>query len=128
MSSYLCEVCGCVDNSACSGNYWTVLARVLHGSKEPVTYPFVDDFFNNHFACVACCPQERLDNGEPSIDERLGKWHNNFPREHWSHYGKKEKILKDHERSNFSFENAIDYFEKYGDKGHWEFRKGYDDE
>jgi hypothetical protein len=127
VSSYICEKCGSVENSATEGaNYWMVFNVVLHGDKSPPYFPWVDEYANTHLLCSGCTPKERLDRGVVVIDYSCGKWHEIFEREHWSKFGSMEQILESHASSRGNFENAKDYFQKYGEHGHPLFKKyGY---
>ena len=44
---------------------------------------------------------------------RTGKWHDKFPRRHWSYFGI-EKILSEQEKQNGNCINAIEHFEDIG--------------
>lgn len=57
MSTFICEKCGCIDNTACGGTYWKV---GLSKGKSDKKY-FKDDFYNKHAVCVACKPTEYID-------------------------------------------------------------------
>lgn len=94
MPSYICEKCGCVDNSACGGNYHIVLRKMRY---------YDEDYANTHFLCTECAPARSVVNCE-------GSWHNLFPKKHWSEYGTKEEILKINQNCNLDFTNAVDYF------------------
>ena len=99
MSTYICEKCGCIDNSACGGNYALVKSNFKF---------FKDDYANNHYLCVECTPTEFSDG---SKNEKAGKWHNRFPKIHWTEIGK-ENILKACEESCGNYTNAKEYFRK----------------
>lgn len=65
MPEFVCEACGCVDNSACGGTYWTRGTKAFAGEAQ------------DKLLCVACTPSEFSD-GTPYT--RGGKWHGRFPR------------------------------------------------
>ena len=79
MSVYICEKCGCIENTALGG-YWGNLM-----DKTPVV-------------CSEC---------------DSGRWHGEFPKEHWSKYGV-EKLLEWEKRRDGSMINATEYFKKNG--------------
>lgn len=79
MSTFICEKCGCIDNTACGGTYWEVALARKTDKKEDLL--FADDFYNKHPVCVACAPKEYIDG---SKNEEAGEWHNRFPRRHWT--------------------------------------------
>jgi hypothetical protein len=68
MSLFQCDKCGCLDNTACGGNY-----HLRHRRNE--------DWYgipNGVALCCACTPSHTLD-GE-LVNKRAGKWHNEFDR------------------------------------------------
>lgn len=65
MPVFTCEKCGCVDNSACGGTYWT---------KDADWWP---DEFRGKALCIVCAPPF-FKNGD--LNHGVGKWHNKFPR------------------------------------------------
>lgn len=100
MPSYICERCGCVDNSACGGNYWNVKSKAgLYKDKEA----------NEHLLCVECTPNEFSDG---SKNEEAGKWHNQFKKKHWSDYGTMEEIIEVADKEKGSLTNAREYFKR----------------
>jgi hypothetical protein len=62
MPLFVCDRCGCVDNTACGGTYWTK----EHNEK------YFDNVRNGEALCAECTPH---DGG--------GVWHNRFPQEAW---------------------------------------------
>jgi hypothetical protein len=68
MPSFICENCGCVDNSACGGTYWTANA-------DPPLYP--PPYKKGQKLCLACSPTIYT-NGRKNGD--AGKWHDKFER------------------------------------------------
>lgn len=103
MSTYICEKCGCIDNTACGGNYWLVKSKMNF---------FKDEYSNTHCLCVVCTPTEFHDG---SKNEQAGKWHNMFPRKHWSDLGK-EHILRLANKQTGNYVNAEDFFKNLESK------------
>ena len=99
MSTYICTKCGCIDNSACGGNYSII------NMSEPF---FADDFANKNLLCVECTPSVYIDG---SVNARAGKWHNRFPKRHWSALGK-EFILSECHKDIGNYVNAVEFFQK----------------
>jgi hypothetical protein len=105
MPSYICTKCGCIDNTACGGNYWNVIGKLNL---------FKDEYSNNNVLCTECAPSIFSDN---SKNREAGKWHNRFPKKHWSTYGTKEELLKEFEEDpNNSLINVNEYFKNYKEK------------
>lgn len=102
MSTYICNKCGCVDNTACNGNYHLV-EMMKHGHSKF----FKDEYSNTHHLCSECTPVEYYDG---SANTRAGKWHNVFPKKHWSEYGTKEYLLEQCNKHEGNFVNANEYF------------------
>lgn len=100
MSSYICEKCGYIENSACGGNYWSVKAHLNS---------FPDDYSNTHLLCHLCTPNVYRD-GSKRTD--LGV---HIERHHWSEIGKDE-ILKSAAADVGNFTNAEEFFKNL-DKG-----------
>lgn len=100
MSTYICEKCGCIDNTACGGNYWSMKGKQNY---------FKDEYANTHALCVECTPTEYEDG---SKNRSAGQWHNHFTKKHWSEYGTKEKLIEDCKKNQGNVVNAIEYFEK----------------
>ena len=105
MSTYICEKCGCVDNTACGGNYWSV--AMMKNSKK-IDPMFEDDYSNKHKLCCECTPPKFIDG---SINNEAGKQHNRFPKRHWSECGDKENIIERCNEKVGNFVNAIEYFQ-----------------
>jgi len=97
MSTFICEKCGHIDNSSCGGT--------CHSAGSGMNF-YADDYANNHKLCVECTPKEYSDG---SINEDAGKWHNHFPKRHWTALGK-EKILKLWAQKQGDVINAPEYF------------------
>lgn len=65
MPAFICERCGCWDNSACGGTYWS---RRSHTFPPP---------YAGELLCCVCAP---LKHNDGSANEGAGRWHNRFPR------------------------------------------------
>ena len=65
MSLYVCEKCGCIDNTACGGQ------SVFRNSS------WVPEESKGKYLCCECTPIHFSDG---SINEDAGKWHNRFPK------------------------------------------------
>ena len=95
MSLFICDKCGCVDNTACGGTYW------IHRSDM---YSGENSWADKLVLCVECKPKEYSDG---SIDDNAGKWHNEFKKRPWEFYGNKEELLKE-----VGFVHVKEYFER----------------
>ncbi len=72
MPCFVCEKCGCIENTAC-GHYWgrnRIMFKEGSLQKELVGKPL----------CSECTPLFYKD-GSPTGE---GKWHGRFEKEHWS--------------------------------------------
>jgi hypothetical protein len=88
---FVCEVCGCVENTGC-GNWWT---RFDNHKK-------VCDIPDGTALCSACTPTH-YKSGE--VDKSAGKWHMYFTRRLWD--GKTQVLNMRPE----DYENYIKKFE-----------------
>lgn len=102
MSTYICDKCGCIDNTACMGNYHAI--GMMRCGQDKM---FKDEYANTHYLCTECTPVEYSDN---TRKRGAGKWHNLFPKKHWSEYGTKEEILTECDKHLGAFVNAREYF------------------
>ena len=93
MPMYVCEVCGCVENTGC-GNWWS---RFDNHKK-------VGDIPDGVALCSVCTPAEYKSG---AIDEGKGKWHMYFTRRLWD--GKTPVLNK-------RPEDFAEYIAKFGDK------------
>lgn len=75
MSLFVCDLCGCVDNTAL-GHFW--------GRNSDM---FADKSLKGKALCSECSPAEFKDG---SKHEDGGKWHGRFPKVQWD--GKREVI------------------------------------
>jgi len=98
--TFICEKCGCIDNSACGGNYWSVATK---------QNAYKDKYANEQLLCVECTPTEFVDGTK---NNQAGKWHNKFPKLHWSRVNTKEDILYFCGKNTGSFVNAVEYFKE----------------
>lgn len=101
MSTYICEKCGCIDNTACGGNYYVVVGKMNS---------YKDTYANEHLLCVECTPQEYKDG---SINQEKGKWHNIFPKTHWSQIGSPDKLINECLKAQGNYVNAVEYFRNF---------------
>jgi hypothetical protein len=99
MSTYICEKCGCVDNTACGGNYAAVVCNLNL---------FTDEYSNTHQLCSMCTPNIYSDG---TCNPSGGKWQKHFAKKHWSEYGSEEKLLEARSKSIGNYCNAKKYFE-----------------
>ena len=81
MPTFVCEKCGCVDNSACGGTYWT--------RNMPNLYP---DTYKGELLCCVWAPQFYR-SGERNRD--AGVWHNRFPRKTQAEWDDENKSKKE---------------------------------
>jgi hypothetical protein len=99
VSTYICEKCGCIDNTAL-GFYWTKNSKSMW--PEEVV---------GKALCCECGPTHYKDGGLTEF----GTWHNRFRKKHWSECGTKEEIIKESQKDIGNVVNAEEYFRKYGD-------------
>lgn len=114
MSSFICEKCGCIDNTACDNNYWIVIGN--RDAKKRGVKPFITlakefEYYNEHICCSDCCKGVAFDDHSGVISKG---WHNYFEKEHWSKLGK-DKILVLEAKDQGDFVNATEYFESIGE-------------
>ena len=108
MSTFICEKCGCIDNSALNNNYWHAkMNKYRHkkGAQIDLCFKPEHDYFEDHMCCSECCTGVTYDDNSGVISQG---WHNRFDKEHWSKYGA-DKILEYAKMCNGSFENGIEY-------------------
>lgn len=109
MSTFICEKCGCIDNSALDNNYWTAYCNKLRLSKdEEVEKSYDDEYFDTHVCCSECCAGVKFYDGSGVLSKG---WHGKFEKEHWSVCGTKEEILAMEARHDGSLVNATEFFE-----------------
>lgn len=103
MSSFICENCGCIDNTAMNNSYHSRNLNLYNDVR---------------ILCQVCSPKVYKD-GTPVEEDswcgNVGEWHNKFERTHWSEIGKDE-ILRIYNLKNGSYINAIEYFKGIGEK------------
>lgn len=108
MSTFICNKCGCIDNTSCGGNYYTK----LYGKSEPSEKFYKEEFANILDLCSECTPSTYID-GSKTTGE--GKWHDSFEKEFWTESGDKIAILKKCDMDKGDFINAHEFF-NYLDK------------
>ena len=97
MPNFICNKCGCIDNTACDGTYWiTRLSAKL----------FKDPWFDTHPVCSECNTAEYSDGS----GRGPGKWHGHFDKKHWSEYGTRAEL------SQMGVLNVDSYFSEFVDK------------
>jgi hypothetical protein len=69
MPLFVCDKCGCVDNTALGGTWWTRNTDIWKPEDR------------GKALCTECAPPEFSD-GSPNVD--AGKWHNRFPKEKYN--------------------------------------------
>ena len=107
MSSYICEKCGCIDNSGCGGNFWVVkMNRYKKEKGEPPSISHIDEYENWHYLCSECYSGKFSDG---SCKDKSG-WHDRFEKRHWSEVGSKEELIRICDRGDGSFVNAREFF------------------
>ena len=94
MPSFICNKCGCIDNTACEGTYW----QTRRGGKT-----FKDPWFDTHPVCSECNTTEFLDGSKGGS----GKWHGHFEKKHWSEYGTPAEL------SQMGVINVESYFSEF---------------
>lgn len=99
MSLFICENCGCIDNTAMNNNYWCRNMKGIWTDKRAL--------------CQECTPTTYADGTPVGIDcwGKTGVWHNYFPKRHWSEYGTEQELLK-----KTDIINAQEYFDKMKNK------------
>lgn len=99
MSTFICEKCGCIDNSSCGGTYNSYRSkRVFYKENEA----------NTKALCCVCTPTKYID-GSPTRCQ--GRWHERFERKHWTQYGM-DYLIEKCKKDVGDYENAIDFFSK----------------
>ena len=79
MPIFICENCGCIDNTALGGTYWTRNADIY-----PAEY-------RGKILCQLCAPK-KFDDGTPN--KEAGTWHDIFPREKFVDLEAKGEIMR----------------------------------
>jgi hypothetical protein len=69
MSLFVCDKCGCIDNTA-TGYYWTKNRTDMFSDKSLIGKGF----------CSECAPTHYSDGSKTEY----GKWHNRFPKRKWN--------------------------------------------
>jgi len=89
MSTYICERCGAIENTACCDHYYDVLWRRHEGTLKS------DE---TEYLCSKCT---------------TGQWHGRFPREHWSKIGISE-VLRLQKLNQGDFINGRNHLRNIG--------------
>ncbi len=88
MPLFVCDKCGCVDNTA-YGRYWTKdITNMWDKENEGLAL------------CTECAPTTFADGSpvNPRVMADFGKWHNAFPKRKWD--GKMEVINRENSRNS----------------------------
>lgn len=56
------------------------------------------------------CVPKKFKNGR--VNEKAGKWHNHFPKKHWTEIATKEEIIAICKKGQGSYVNAMEYFKR----------------
>lgn len=115
MSSFICEKCGKVDNSACANNYWHAFRNKYRSKGEELDTSFKPEFeyFEDHMCCSDCCDGIVYRDDSGVISKETGITLGDL--KHWSEYGSKEDILEWESRNDGSMVNATEYFKSIGE-------------
>lgn len=109
MGLFICEKCGCIDNTACANTYYIAKLNRHKKEKGEKIKPFFKpefEYFENHACCTECCKGIECCDGI-----KFGDGYELDEREHWSKYGK-EELLEWESRRDGSMVNATEYFMK----------------
>ena len=109
MSIFICEKCGCLDNTACNNNYWhakTNKYKERINENIHISYKEPFSFFENHVCCSDCCDGVEYKDNSGTI---LKDDSDIQDKEHWSKFGK-ETLIQWEKRSDGSMVNAIEFF------------------
>lgn len=110
MGLFICEKCGCIDNTACDNTYYIASLNKLKRKKGEEIQPFFKpefQYFEDHACCTECCKGIEYYDGN-----KLWEGHEVEERDHWSKYGK-EKLLEWEAQGDGSMLNASEYFANY---------------
>ena len=88
MPCFICEKCGCVDNTACGGNYWIHTFNVNTNQKT-----------DEKIMCCECY---------------TGKWHGMFPKKSWSDYGTPEELIESERKHPGGLLNLEEFLKSIG--------------
>lgn len=114
MSTFICEKCGKLDNTACSNNYWHAVGnkyRQSEGKELSTCFKLEFAYFENHVCCSDCC--EGVTYRDDSGVLHNGK-HDIKDKDHWTKFGK-EKLIEWEKRNDGSMVNATEYFKSIGE-------------
>lgn len=100
MSTFICEECGCIDNTSTNNSFWSRQNEKMYDDTRAL--------------CQECSPRTYKD-GTPVMAKWCGErgtWHDKFPKVHWSDIGRDIILLKCSENTG-SYVNAVEYFNKF---------------
>ena len=115
MGAFICEKCGCIDNTACANNYWHAWRNKVHKKQsDPEVSMYTPEFayYEDHLCCSDCC--NGVEYKDHSSKMRPGSA-DTFKKVHWSKIGK-ETLLEMESRHDGSMSNATEYFVEHGDE------------
>lgn len=106
MSVFICEKCGCLDNTALHNNYWMVI-----GNKHGFGVRFKDTYYNDHACCQWCCLGVEFEDGSGKIgtEDTLDL---TMPVTHWTEIGE-ARLLELEKRDDGSMINAKSFLHNY---------------
>lgn len=111
MSTFICEKCGNVDNSATNNNYWHVFRnkrRLSDGYLIEQLYQSEFEYFETHYCCEKCCDGVVFEDGRSALHSS-----ESIQLKHWSNYGNKNKLLHDARCIQGDLVNAEEYFAEH---------------
>ena len=104
MPLFICNKCGCIDNTAMDNTYWLIQMY------EPEEKLYSDEWYNTHPVCTEC---NNLTSSDGSVIG-TGKWHGKFEKKHWTSYSVDELVnLCTVNLSQFLLEYNREIFKKY---------------
>lgn len=109
MSTFICEKCGRLDNTACGNNYWHAIINKYREEKcEKIIICFKPEFsyFENHVCCSDCCEGVAFYDNSGTLQKGNIDIKN---KEHWTKFGK-EKLLEWEAKNDGSMVNATEFF------------------
>lgn len=80
MAMFVCESCGCLENTATSNWWWRYKNKEMYGQ----------DYINGNGYCSACLPVRTTDG---RVTEFAGMWHRRFRRDMWNGISKVENRI-----------------------------------
>lgn len=116
MSTFICEKCGRISNSALRGTYWHAEMNLSHISKgEPIdkSYKPEYEFFETHHCCDKCADGVEFKDGSGVLHPTEFTIPDNEMK-HWSEIGKEECLRLEAKgygflvNATYFFENGFD--------------------